>query len=160
MIRTLELSKVFHTETVQTTALNRVSFSVESGEFVAIMGPSGCGKSTLLNILGLLDEPDGGEYYFDGNPTAGMSEMNRTRMRKGKIGFVFQNFNLIDEMTVFENVELPLLALRVRPAERKRRVQAVLDRMQIGHRKDHFPQQLSGGQQQRLLHGLSWLNRD
>jgi len=150
MIRTLELSKVFRTETIQTTALNKVSFSVEKGEFVAIMGPSGCGKSTLLNILGLLDESDGGEYYFEGIPTAGMSELNRTRLRKGKIGFVFQNFNLIEEMTVFENVELPLLALRVRPAERKRKVQEVLDRMQIGHRKDHFPQQLSGGQQQRV----------
>jgi putative ABC transport system ATP-binding protein len=150
MIRTLELSKVFRTETIQTTALNKVSLSVEKGEFVAIMGPSGCGKSTLLNILGLLDESDGGEYYFEGIPTAGMSELNRTRLRKGKIGFVFQNFNLIEEMTVFENVELPLLALRVRPAERKRKVQEVLDRMQIGHRKDHFPQQLSGGQQQRV----------
>jgi len=150
MIRTVELSKIFRAETIQTTALNKVSLSVQRGEFLAIMGPSGCGKSTLLNILGLLDTPDGGEYYFDGTPTAGMSELNRTRMRKGKIGFVFQNFNLIDELTVYENVELPLLAVRMRSPERKKRIMAVLDRMQIGHRRDHFPQQLSGGQQQRV----------
>jgi len=130
--------------------LNEVNLSVQSGEFLAIMGPSGCGKSTLLNILGLLDTPDSGEYYFNGVPTAGMSELNRTRMRKGKIGFVFQNFNLIDELTVYENVELPLLAVRMRPPERKKRIMAVLDRMQISHRRDHFPQQLSGGQQQRV----------
>lgn len=130
--------------------MNEVNLSVQSGEFLAIMGPSGCGKSTLLNILGLLDTPDSGEYYFNGVPTAGMSELNRTRMRKGKIGFVFQNFNLIDELTVYENVELPLLAVRMRPPERKKRIMAVLDRMQISHRRDHFPQQLSGGQQQRV----------
>ncbi len=150
MIRTVELSKIFRTDTIQTTALNKVSLTVKKGEFLAIMGPSGCGKSTLLNILGLLDQPGSGEYYFDGKPTAGMNELARTRLRKGRIGFVFQNFNLIEELTVYENVELPLLALRVRPAERKRRVLAVLERMQIGHRRDHFPQQLSGGQQQRV----------
>ncbi|MGW8315072.1 MAG: ABC transporter ATP-binding protein [Bacteroidales bacterium] len=150
MIRTAELSKIFRTDTIQTTALNKVSLSVQKGEFLAIMGPSGCGKSTLLNILGLLDEPGEGEYYFDGKPTAGMNELARTRLRKGRIGFVFQNFNLIEELTVYENVELPLLALRVRQAERKRRVMSVLERMQIGHRRDHFPQQLSGGQQQRV----------
>jgi len=150
MIRTVDLSKIFRAETIQTTALNEVNLSVQSGEFLAIMGPSGCGKSTLLNILGLLDTPDSGEYYFNGVPTAGMSELNRTRMRKGKIGFVFQNFNLIDELTVYENVELPLLAVRMRPPERKKRIMAVLDRMQISHRRDHFPQQLSGGQQQRV----------
>jgi putative ABC transport system ATP-binding protein len=150
MIRTSELSKIFRTETIQTTALNQVSLSIQKGEFVAIMGPSGCGKSTLLNILGLLDEPDSGEYYFDGIPTSGMNELSRTRLRKGRIGFVFQNFNLIEELTVYENIELPLLALRVRPSERRQRVFSVMDRMQIGHRKDHFPQQLSGGQQQRV----------
>ena len=150
MIRTVELSKVFRTETIQTTALNKVNLTVQKGEFVAIMGPSGCGKSTLLNMLGLLDEPDEGEYYFDGIPTSGMNELNRTRLRKGRIGFVFQNFNLIDELTVFQNVELPLLALRTGAWERKKKVQSVLERMQIGHRRDHFPQQLSGGQQQRV----------
>jgi putative ABC transport system ATP-binding protein len=150
MIRTVDLSKIFRTDTIQTIALKDVNFSAEQGEFVAVMGPSGCGKSTLLNILGLLDHPDSGEYYFDGSPTAGMNEQGRTRMRKGKIGFVFQSFNLIDELTVYENVELPLLALRTKPAERKRMVSAVLDRMQINHRRDHFPQQLSGGQQQRV----------
>lgn len=150
MIRTCELSKIFRTDTIQTTALNNVTLSVQKGEFVAIMGPSGCGKSTLLNLLGLLDQPDSGEYYFDGIATAGMNEQSRTRTRKGRIGFVFQNFNLIEELTVYENVELPLLALRVRPAERKHLVMSVLERMQIGHRRDHFPQQLSGGQQQRV----------
>ena len=150
MIRTIELSKIFRTDTIQTTALNNITFSVEKGEFVAIMGPSGCGKSTLLNILGLLDEPDSGEYYFEGIATAGMNEHRRTRLRKGRIGFVFQSFNLIEELTVYENIELPLLALRVRPSERKQKVTAVMESMQIGHRRDHFPQQLSGGQQQRV----------
>jgi putative ABC transport system ATP-binding protein len=150
MIRSVNLSKIFRTETIQTSALKEVNFSVEQGEFVAVMGPSGCGKSTLLNILGLLDHPDSGEYYFNGTPTAGMNEQGRTKMRKGKIGFVFQNFNLIDELTVYENVELPLLALRVKSSERKKMVTGVLDRMQINHRRSHFPQQLSGGQQQRV----------
>ncbi|MCU0370701.1 MAG: ABC transporter ATP-binding protein [Bacteroidales bacterium] len=150
MIRAENLSKIFRTETIQTSALQAVNFSVKQGEFVAVMGPSGCGKSTLLNILGLLDSPDSGEYYFDGTPTSAMNEMDRTRMRKGKIGFVFQSFNLIDELTVYENVELPLLALRIKPSERKERVTAVLDKMQINHRRSHFPQQLSGGQQQRV----------
>jgi len=150
MIRSVNLSKIFRTDTIQTTALKDVNFSAEQGEFVAVMGPSGCGKSTLLNILGLLDHPDSGEYYFDGSPTAGLNEQGRTRMRKGKIGFVFQSFNLIDELTVYENVELPLLALRVKLSERKHKVSEVLDRMQINHRRSHFPQQLSGGQQQRV----------
>jgi putative ABC transport system ATP-binding protein len=150
MIRTVSLSRVFTTETIQTVALNEINVSVRPGEFVAIMGPSGCGKSTLLNILGLLDRPDGGEYFFDGKPTSGLNELNRTRLRKGRIGFVFQNFNLIDELTVFENVELPLLALREKAGERKRKVAQVLEQMQIGHRRQHYPQQLSGGQQQRV----------
>jgi putative ABC transport system ATP-binding protein len=150
MIRAVNLSKIFRTETIQTSALKEVNFSVEPGEFVAVMGPSGCGKSTLLNILGMLDHPDSGEYYFNGIPTAGMNEQGRTKMRKGKIGFVFQSFNLIDELTVYQNVELPLLALRVRSNERKRLVTSVLGKMQINHRRDHFPQQLSGGQQQRV----------
>jgi putative ABC transport system ATP-binding protein len=150
MIRTENLSRVFTTDTVQTTALREVNLTVQKGEFVAIMGPSGCGKSTLLNLLGLLDQPDGGEYYFNEAPTAAMNEQGRTRLRKGRIGFVFQNFNLIDELTVFENVELPLLALRVKPAERKQRVTRVLEEMQINHRRHHLPQQLSGGQQQRV----------
>lgn len=150
MIRTESLSRVFTTDTIQTVALGEINLSVRPGEFVAVMGPSGCGKSTLLNILGLLDRSDGGEYFFDGTPTSGLNELNRTRLRKGRIGFVFQNFNLIDELTVFENVELPLLALREKPVERKRKVNLVLEKMQIGHRRQHFPQQLSGGQQQRV----------
>ncbi len=159
MIRTSNLSRIFRTDIVETTALRDVSFSVGKGEFVAIMGPSGCGKSTLLNIIGLLDSPDGGEYYFNGKPTAALREAERTRMRKGAIGFVFQNFNLIDELTVYENVELPLLALRVRSAERKQRVGDVLEQMQILHRKDHFPQQLSGGQQQRAAIARAVISR-
>ncbi len=159
MIQTSNLSRIFRTDIVETTALRDVSFSVGKGEFVAIMGPSGCGKSTLLNIIGLLDSPDGGEYYFNGKPTAALRESERTRMRKGAIGFVFQNFNLIDELTVYENVELPLLALRVRSAERKQRVGDVLEQMQILHRKDHFPQQLSGGQQQRAAIARAVISR-
>jgi putative ABC transport system ATP-binding protein len=150
MIRTAELIKVFRTEEVETTALNKVNFEVAEGEFVAIMGPSGCGKSTLLNILGLLDNPSGGEYYFLNEEVAKYSERKRTNLRKNNIGFVFQSFNLIDELTVYENVELPLLYLNVSTAERKKKVTEVLERMQIAHRAKHFPQQLSGGQQQRV----------
>jgi len=150
MIKTVNLSKVFKTEMVETTALNNVNLEVAKGEFVAVMGPSGCGKSTLLNILGLLDNSDSGEYYFDGIEISGFNEKQRTNLRKGNIGFIFQSFNLIDELTVYENVELPLLYLRVSPAERRRKVSAVLERMKISHRKKHFPQQLSGGQQQRV----------
>ena len=150
MIKIENLSKVFRTEEVETTALNNVSLEVKKGEFVAIMGPSGCGKSTLLNIIGLLDNPTDGKYYFDGEEVGHLKEKQRTQVRKGNIGFVFQSFNLIDELTVFENVELPLVYLGCRKAERKRKVMEVLDRMNIAHRAGHFPQQLSGGQQQRV----------
>ena len=150
MIQTKELVKVFRTDEVETTALNKVNLEVNSGEFVAVMGPSGCGKSTLLNIIGLLDNPSTGELFFDGTEVAKFKERQRTNLRKGNIGFVFQSFNLIDELTVYENVELPLLYMNVSSAERKNKVNAVLDRMKIAHRKKHFPQQLSGGQQQRV----------
>jgi len=150
MIKTVNLTKIFRTDEVETTALNEVSFEVSKGEFVAIMGPSGCGKSTLLNILGLLDNPSGGEYFFLDKEVAGFSERQRANLRKQNIGFVFQNFNLIDELTVFENVELPLIYLGKSSAERKKRVEEVLEQMQIIHRKKHFPLQLSGGQQQRV----------
>jgi len=150
MIKTIELSKVFRTEEVETTALNQVSFHVKKGEFVAIMGPSGCGKSTLLNIIGLLDNPSNGQYMFDGKEVSKLRERQRTSLRKGNIGFVFQSFNLIDELNVYENVELPLIYLRLKASQRKQMVETVLDRMKIGHRKKHFPQQLSGGQQQRV----------
>lgn len=150
MIRTEELVKVFQTDEVETTALNKVSFEVKKGEFVGIMGPSGCGKSTLLNIIGLLDNPSGGKYFFDGTDVSDFKERHRTDMRKGNIGFVFQSFNLIDELNVYENVELPLIYLRLKIAERKRMVETILERMKIAHRRNHFPQQLSGGQQQRV----------
>ena len=150
MIKTTDLVKVFRTDEVETTALNKVNITIEKGEFVAIMGPSGCGKSTLLNILGLLDTPTSGQYFFNGEEVAGYKEKQRTNLRKGNIGFVFQSFNLIDELTVYENVELPLLYLKVSPSERKKKVAEVLERMKITHRKKHFPQQLSGGQQQRV----------
>ena len=150
MIRTKELMKVFRTDEVETTALNRVNLEVEDGEFVGIMGPSGCGKSTLLNILGLLDNPSGGELYFMNHEVSNYSERKRTNLRKANIGFVFQSFNLIDELNVFENVELPLLYLRRPASERRKRVEEVLERMKMSHRKKQFPQQLSGGQQQRV----------
>ncbi|MBU1014504.1 MAG: ABC transporter ATP-binding protein [Bacteroidetes bacterium] len=150
MLKTTNLSKVFRTDEVETTALNNVSFEIKKGEFVAIMGPSGCGKSTLLNILGLLDNPTGGEYFFLDNEVAKHSEKQRAKLRKNNIGFVFQNFNLIDELNVFENVELPLIYLGYSASERKKRVDEVLEQMQIIHRKKHFPLQLSGGQQQRV----------
>ena len=150
MIQTKELTKVFRTDEIETTALNKVNLDVNSGEFVAIMGPSGCGKSTLLNIIGLLDNPSEGELFFDGAEVARYKERQRTNLRKGNIGFVFQSFNLIDELTVYENVELPLLYMNVSSSERRKKVGEVLDRMKIAHRKKHFPQQLSGGQQQRV----------
>jgi putative ABC transport system ATP-binding protein len=149
MIRTVNLQKVFATEEVETTALHGISMDVKDGEFVAMMGPSGCGKSTLLNILGLLDNPSEGEYHFYGTEVSKMSERQRAQLRKGSIGFVFQSFNLIDELTVYENVELPLLYLKTPAEDRKKAVEAVLERMNIMHRRNHFPQQLSGGQQQR-----------
>ena len=150
MIKTVNLQKIFRTEEVQTLALNDVNIEVSEGEFVAIMGPSGCGKSTLLNILGLLDNPTAGEYYLNGTEVSKFTESQRTSLRKGVIGFVFQSFNLIDELNVYENIELPLLYMGVPQAERKRRVEQAMERMGIMHRVKHFPQQLSGGQQQRV----------
>ncbi|MCW3804417.1 ABC transporter ATP-binding protein [Plebeiibacterium marinum] len=150
MIKTEKLKKVFRTEEIETSALNSVSLHIEKGEFVAIMGPSGCGKSTLMNIIGLLDNPTEGTYHFDSVEVGSMKEKNRTQLRKGNIGFVFQSFNLIDELNVFENVELPLIYLKYKAKERKAMVEKVLERMKIGHRCKHFPQQLSGGQQQRV----------
>ncbi|MDR2499350.1 MAG: ABC transporter ATP-binding protein [Tannerellaceae bacterium] len=150
MIKIEGLSKFFRTEEVETIALNKVSMEVNDGEFVAVMGPSGCGKSTLLNILGLLDNPSEGNYYLGATEVGHLKENDRTQVRKGNIGFVFQSFNLIDELNVFENVELPLTYLKIKPAERKEKVNAILKRMDISHRSKHFPQQLSGGQQQRV----------
>jgi putative ABC transport system ATP-binding protein len=150
MIKTNDLTKIFRTEEVETTALNKVTLNVKEGEYVAVMGPSGCGKSTLLNILGLLDNPSSGSYIFNGTEVANLKERDRTIFRKGNIGFVFQSFNLIDELNVYENVELPLIYLKMKTSERKKRVEDVLERMKIGHRAKHFPQQLSGGQQQRV----------
>ncbi len=150
MIQTENLKKVYRTDEVETLALAGVNLDIDNGEFVSVMGPSGCGKSTLLNLLGLLDTPTEGSYRFNGEEVGGYTERERAKQRKGTIGFVFQSFNLIDELTVYENVELPLLYLDTPSAERKERVKAALDRVQIAHRRDHFPQQLSGGQQQRV----------
>lgn len=150
MIRTVNLQKVYSTEEVETTALHNVNIDIKPGEFIAIMGPSGCGKSTLLNILGLLDNPSGGEFWFLDQEVSKKSERQRAQLRKQNIGFVFQSFNLIDELTVFENVELPLLYLKVPASGRKTRVEAALTHMNMMHRRNHFPQQLSGGQQQRV----------
>ena len=150
MIKTVALEKIFRTEEVETLALNKVSIEVKEGEFVAIMGPSGCGKSTLLNILGLLDNPTSGEYYLNGIEVSRYTEAQRTKLRKGIIGHVFQSCNLIDELSVYENIELPLLYMGVSAAERKKKVQEAMERMAIVHREKHFPQQLSGGQQQRV----------
>lgn len=150
MITITNLSKHFRTEDVETIALNNVSFEVKDGEFVAIMGPSGCGKSTLLNILGLLDNPTSGTYLLGDRDVSQLRERDRTNVRKGEIGFVFQSFNLIDELTVAENIELPLTYLNMKASERKERVQQIMKRMAISHRAHHFPHQLSGGQQQRV----------
>lgn len=150
MIKITGLEKIYRTEEVETIALNKLSMEVKEGEFIAVMGPSGCGKSTLLNILGLLDDSDGGSFVFNGTEVAHFNERKRSEMRKHVIGFVFQSFNLIDELTVYENVELPLIYTGVKPSERKAIVDKVLDKMQIMHRRNHFPQQLSGGQQQRV----------
>ena len=150
MIKTENLSKVFRTDEVETHALKDVSFHVKEGEFAAIMGPSGCGKSTLLNIIGLLDNPSSGQYFLNGTNVSKFKESERTNLRKGVIGFVFQSFNLIEELNVFENIELPLLYMGIPSGERKVRVNEAMKRMQITHRSKHFPQQLSGGQQQRV----------
>ena len=150
MIQTVELTEVFRTDEVETTALNKVSMTINQGEFVAIMGPSGCGKSTMLNILGLLDNPSSGQLFFDGKDVSRYSEKQRTGLRKEYLGFVFQSFNLIDELNVFENIELPLLYQKIPGSKRKQMVEEVMEKMSIIHRKKHFPQQLSGGQQQRV----------
>lgn len=150
MINTENLYRIFSTDEVETSALENINLNIEKGDFIAIMGPSGCGKSTLLNIIGTLDNPTSGKYFFDGTEVSGLNESQRTKLRKGNIGFVFQSFNLIDELTVYENVELPLTYLNINTEQRKITVEKVLDRMKISHRKKHFPQQLSGGQQQRV----------
>jgi putative ABC transport system ATP-binding protein len=150
MIKITDLEKIYRTEEVETIALNKLSIEVKEGEFVAVMGPSGCGKSTLLNILGLLDDSDSGSFIFNGVEVSHFNERKRADMRKHNIGFVFQSFNLIDELTVYENVELPLIYTGVKSAERKEMVEKVLDKMKIMHRRNHYPQQLSGGQQQRV----------
>lgn len=150
MIHIENLSKVFRTTEIETVALNHINFEVKEGEFVAVMGPSGCGKSTLLNVLGLLDNPSEGSYKLIGEEMASLKEKDRTQKRKGKLGFVFQSFNLIDELNVFENVELPLTYLGIKAADRKKMVEDILKRMNLSHRARHFPQQLSGGQQQRV----------
>ena len=150
MIKTTNLQKIFRTEEVETWALTDVNIEISKGEFVAVMGPSGCGKSTLLNILGLLDNPTSGEYYLNGNEVSKFKESQRTNLRKGVIGFVFQSFNLIEELNVYENIELPLLYMKMPVTDRKKKVKEAMDRMAISHREKHFPQQLSGGQQQRV----------
>jgi putative ABC transport system ATP-binding protein len=159
MIKVNNLEKIYRTEEVETVALNNISFEIKEGEFVAIMGPSGCGKSTLLNIIGLLDDLDAGSFMFNDTEVAKFKERQRAEMRKHNIGFVFQSFNLIDELTVFENVELPLIYTGVGTAERKKIVDEVLDKIQIAHRRNHYPQQLSGGQQQRVAVARAVVNK-
>lgn len=159
MIKITDLEKVYRTDLIETVAINKMSFEVRQGEFVAIMGPSGCGKSTLLNILGLLDDCDGGSFIFNGQEIAHFNEQKRAMLRKKNIGFVFQSFNLIDELTVYENVELPLIYNNIKPSDRKVMVEETLEKMQIMHRKNHFPQQLSGGQQQRVAVARAVVNK-
>ncbi len=150
MLRTEELTKIFRSDEIETIALSRVNLAVDRGEFVAIMGPSGCGKTTLLNIFGLLDRPSSGKYWFQDNDVTNLNELQRTKFRRGKVGFVFQSFNLIEELSVFHNVELPLLYLGISSGERKRRVTEILEKVRLAHRRKNFPRQLSGGQQQRV----------
>ena len=159
MIKLENLTKVYRTDEIESTALNQVSFKIEKGEFVSIMGPSGCGKSTLLNILGLLDKPESGSYQFLEEEVSHFNEKQRSSVRKKNIGFIFQNFNLIDELTVFENIELPLLYNKVPSSERKQRVNEIIEKMGISHRSSHFPQQLSGGQQQRVAVARALITR-
>ena len=158
LIKTEGLAKLFRTDEVETTALDAINLEIAEGEFTSIMGPSGCGKSTLLNILGLIDNPDGGKYWFLGEEVANYSERQRAILRKENIGFVFQSFNLIDELNVYENVELPLIYTKTPADERKKKVEAVLDKMNMAHRMKHFPQQLSGGQQQRVAVARALVN--
>lgn len=159
MIRTQDLTKVYRTEDIETTALNALNLEIEPGEFVAVMGPSGCGKSTLLNVLGMIDSPTSGEYFFMDEEVGHLPERRRSNIRKHNLGFVFQSFNLIDELTVFENVELPMLYTRTPSSERKQRVEELLESMKMMHRRNHFPQQLSGGQQQRVAVARAIVNR-
>ena len=159
MIKTVDLMKVYKTDEVETTALNEVNLEIQEGEFVSVMGPSGCGKSTLLNVLGMIDSPSGGEYFFNGEEVGHLPERKRSNIRKHNLGFVFQSFNLIDELTVYENVELPMLYTKVPSSERKKRVEELLEGMNIMHRRNHFPQQLSGGQQQRVAVARAVVNR-
>ena len=159
MIQTKALTKIYRTDEVQTTALNAVDIKIESGEFVSIMGPSGCGKSTLLNILGLIDSPSSGEYHFLDHEVSKYKESQRAKLRKEYIGFIFQSFNLIDELTVYENVELPLIYAKVKASERKQRVIEELEKLNMMHRQKHFPQQLSGGQQQRVAVARAVINK-
>ncbi|QQR88254.1 MAG: ABC transporter ATP-binding protein [Flavobacteriales bacterium] len=159
LLKTIDLCKVYRTDTVETTALNNVSIDIAQGEFVAIMGPSGCGKSTLLNIIGLLDAPSTGSYAVNGEDVSGYNERKRAEVRKNTIGFVFQSFNLIDELTVAENIELPLIYTNMGKAEREQCVAEAMDRMNIAHRAKHFPQQLSGGQQQRVAIARAVVNK-
>ncbi len=159
MIKTVQLSKVYRTDEVETTALNSVDIEIKAGEFVSVMGPSGCGKSTLMNVLGMIDNPSAGEYFFNEQEVGKLSERKRADVRKNNLGFVFQSFNLIDELTVYENVELPMLYTKVPAGERKKRVEELLEGMNIMHRRNHFPQQLSGGQQQRVAVARAVVNK-
>jgi len=159
ILRIEGLMKLFRTEDVETTALDDVNLTVKEGEFTSIMGPSGCGKSTLLHILGLIDNPDGGKYFFLDEEVSNYSERQRAQLRKENIGFVFQSFNLIDELTVYENVELPLIYTKTPADERAKKVQSVLEKMDMAHRSSHFPQQLSGGQQQRVAVARAIVNQ-
>ena len=158
-IQTNKLTKLFITEDVETTAIRNINLSIEKGEFLAIMGPSGCGKSTLLNLLGLIDRPSSGSFSINGFKTDSLSENQMTRFRRGHMGFVFQNFNLVDELNVSENVELPLIFMGIKRRERKERVAEILDHLKLGHRRTHYPQQLSGGQQQRVAFARAIVNR-
>lgn len=159
VIQIKDLSRIFRTEEVETTALSEVSLEVRKGEFISVMGPSGCGKSTLLHIIGLLDSATSGRYYLLDKQMVGLTESERARIRKENVGFIFQNFNLIDELTVYDNIELPLIYNKVKPSERKKRVTAMAERLNVVHRLKHYPQQLSGGQQQRVAVGRALINR-
>jgi len=159
IIKTANLNKVYHTDEIETTALNNLNIEIQEGEFVSVMGPSGCGKSTLMNVLGMIDSPSAGSYFFNGKEIGNLSERQRSEIRKHNLGFVFQSFNLIDELSVFENVELPMIYTGTPTAERKARVEELLESMNIMHRRNHFPQQLSGGQQQRVAVARAIVNR-